>query len=292
MSPETLVMACNEKYVLPAACALYSVGINSPGVIEQVVILGSDLSPTAAASLRRVADEVGLSVEVRDSTALLDAIDVPVSEHISKDAWTRLFIPEVCPELDHYLYGDADLLYLGSLEPLIGVDLEGKIIGAVQDVFHPTLEMDCLPGFKLDEKDRKAPYFNAGILLVDADAWRRADVTTRALKVAQDHPDSMRFWDQDALNAVMIGQWKQLDSYWNVPPLNDLLTTGTAYFTERNQPDRDISEIEGKAQIVHFITRQKPWLSGYPAGEQLNRYQQIMGSVRKIIDEQSHRSAP
>jgi len=96
--------------------------------------------------------------------------------------------------------------------------------------------------------DPTVPYFNAGVLIIDLDSWRRAHVGERALSfIAQYRPALM---DQDALNAVVSGQWLELDPMWN---------TITYWFRSRSR-QRRYSALLRRARIVHYAGHRKPWL--------------------------------
>src|SRR5207244_1433075 len=61
----------------------------------------------------------------------------------------------------------------------------------------------------------KAKYFNAGVLVLNLDRWRRERVTERALEYVKAYAHEVSFWDQEGLNAVLSGKWGELDSVWN-----------------------------------------------------------------------------
>jgi lipopolysaccharide biosynthesis glycosyltransferase len=282
----TLVMACNERYALPAACVLYSIGTTSPDIIDRVILLGSDMSESSKGDLTRIAEAVDIPLELRSSASTLEAAgDLPVHGWVSIDAWTRLFIPDLCPELEHCLYVDADILCLSSLSQLFETKLEGNIVGAVKDVFHPTWGMsDCFSTIGLRSGDERRPYFNSGVLLMDCKAWREAEITARAISFARQYARFIQFWDQDALNAVIKDRWFQLDAHWNVPPLQDMLGSGGAWFTDENRPEPNPKDMEAGARIIHFVGDFKPWKPGYAAGDQLKRYQQTTDSIKSILE--------
>jgi lipopolysaccharide biosynthesis glycosyltransferase len=285
-TPEkTVIMTCNELYAPPAKYALHSLGITSPD-IERVIYMASDFSSETVSGLHAIAREVDLVVEVRDSSSYLENPEIPAdhSRHLPKDAWMRLLIPQVCTDLSSYVYADTDVQYMRDLKPLMSTDLEGNILGAVQDVFFPTIGMaSSMSGFELDPGNKEAPYFNTGVLLVDANAWRDADITAQALRFAQEHGNAY-FFDQDALNAVIRGRWLQLDPEWNVPPFSDMLGPGKAELPE-GRPDYDPRELEGRARIIHFMGDFNPWEDGYAAGRRLDDYRQTAAAVKKILQQ-------
>jgi lipopolysaccharide biosynthesis glycosyltransferase len=91
-------------------------------------------------------------------------------------------------------------------------------------------------------------YFNAGVMVIDLDRWKALRIRERALHYARTHP-TMRFADQEALNAVTGGKWAEFPMEWNCPVEDDLLD-------EHHPMD---------PRIIHFLGPQKPWLDDLSA---------------------------
>jgi lipopolysaccharide biosynthesis glycosyltransferase len=90
-----------------------------------------------------------------------------------------------------------------------------------------------------------APYFNAGVILVNVEAWRREMITERAMEYLTKHP--AHFWDQSALNVVLHGKVLPLDERYNTIAnmrKNWPLLTGPYGSNDR---------------LIHFLDYPKPW---------------------------------
>lgn len=245
----------------------------------------------------RIAGTVGIQADIRNSTSALETLgDVPVktkwSDRMSKDVWARLLIPSELAEDERCLYVDADLLCLSGIDQLLEIDLGDNIVGAVRDRLSPGPEMTEYLAATKDplNTEKNTPYFNSGVLLMDCEKWRQADITPQAIDFAQRNPDLIRFWDQDALNAILRDKWMSIDTKWNTYPLSDLLRTSKGEAMKKaldwSQEDEAQQEsIEARAAIIHFISIIKPWLPGYPdLSEHQNRYQRTMQSVHNILN--------
>lgn len=161
---------------------------------------------------------------------------------ISKMTFARLLIPRLFPEtVRRVLYLDADLLLFDDLGPLWETDLDGAVVGAVQDALALPLKHG---GAGLEGIPRVENYFNAGVLLIDLFRWREKQISEKALKYLNQHPRSP-FGDQDALNVACDGLWKKLDPKWN-------------FQNHYNTRIADMRPTERPA-IVHFVTVNKPW---------------------------------
>jgi lipopolysaccharide biosynthesis glycosyltransferase len=100
-----------------------------------------------------------------------------------------------------------------------------------------------------------AMYFNGGMLVADLAEWRRKQYAQRMLACLREYHDQVLWWDQYALNVVLAGQWRALDSRWN---------QGAHLFvypTWRESPlDRDtFVKLRNDPWIVHFCSPSKPW---------------------------------
>jgi len=114
----------------------------------------------------------------------LDIGDVYVPWFLSHATLYRLFAPDFLPaNLKRVIYLDCDIVVRESLLGLWQTDLNGVLVGCVQNVTEPWFA--CVPQLPWKERGLPpdAPYFNAGVLVIDTDAWRRERVGERVLEV-------------------------------------------------------------------------------------------------------------
>jgi lipopolysaccharide biosynthesis glycosyltransferase len=158
------------------------------------------------------------------------------------------------PDTERVLYLDVDMVLRADAFSLVTADLEGNIAGAAVDPFIPTfdsvqgIERCGELGFRGDE-----PYFNAGMLVVDLPRWREAGVAAACYAHIQSQRSLLNQFDQDALNVVLAGKWKELDPGWQTHPRHENAT----------------GEEGGTALLYHFSGPWKPWM--YPLGHQADR---------------------
>ena len=238
-----IVLACDEGYAMPLATNLRSLVEANEGLWPlNIHVLTDGFSETARAKVA--------SYSLPPSAASIRWLDLDLTPfiafctlpHVSKMTYARLTIPKSFPEsISRILYVDTDTLVLGDLRPLWEVDLEGAVVGAALDGMDQKLKADQA-GF--EAVPRVQNYFNAGVLLIDLDRWRKERVSERSFEYLLRHPRSP-FSDEDALNVACDGQWKPLDRKWN--------------FQEHiSKRIMDIPYAE-RPWIVHFVTDLKPW---------------------------------
>jgi lipopolysaccharide biosynthesis glycosyltransferase len=238
-----LVMACDESYAMQLATALRSiVDANRSGEPLDVHVLSDRFSedmrqkvvdslPQGSASIRWAAVDLTSFEEFR------------TLPHVSKMTYARLTIPRIFADsVRRVLYLDADLLVLDDLGPLWDMNLNGAVVGAVLDRADAHLKARVpVPN---DEVPYVRDYFNAGILLIDLDRWRKERISENAMDYLRCHPGT-KFMDQDALNVACDGRWMALDPRWNFQEHFDTAVLG---MMPAERP-----------KIVHFAGHLKPW---------------------------------
>jgi lipopolysaccharide biosynthesis glycosyltransferase len=135
--------------------------------------------------------------------------------------------------VERVLYLDADTLVRADIRPLWEMSLQGKPLAAAPDVGYPL-------GTHASDK---APYFNAGALLLDLALIRRE---TAALASSACSLRDSRFRDQDALNMHFQGRWRALPLMWNAQGLGSYAALPSA--------DRDTLDLNAMntPAVVHF----------------------------------------
>jgi lipopolysaccharide biosynthesis glycosyltransferase len=136
--------------------------------------------------------------------------ELPASGHYSTAVYYRIVMPSILGSLtDRVLYLDSDIICLGSLSGLAGLDLNDRAVAAVQDVQRVVVE-------KVSElKLQSQFYFNSGVMLIDIAKWNEADISSRVLQVLAGNKTGFSLVDQDALNIVLDGNVLPLPPIWN-----------------------------------------------------------------------------
>ena len=242
------VFACDSAYAMPLATTFRSiVETNRKGWPLEFHVLSDGFSEEMR---RRVLNSIP------ESSATIRWVPVDLTpfrefstiSYVSKMTYARFLISHMFKDdTSRVLYLDADLLVLDDLGPIWETNLEGAVLGAVLDGLDSQLK-GGKPG--LEKAPRVRDYFNAGVLLIDLDRWKKERISEKALEYLVRNPQSP-YSDQDALNVACDTLWKKIDPRWNFQP----------YYEKKKISDMDPAERPG---IVHFVTKAKPWNPSVP----------------------------
>lgn len=248
----TIVSCCNDAFV-PHLTTLF------------VSILENTHTPTSRYSFYIIEDNIGVknrqlllqSMNSYNAKVTFLTIDnsnfahVVESDRIPRTAYFRIVAPELFREMGvkKLLYLDCDMVAVTDIAQLWALDLSDYLLAAVEDAgFHHRLEKMSLPV-------HSALYFNSGFMLINVEAWLRKEITFRVLNFIENHPEKLRFHDQDALNAVLSGQWLQLHPSWNA---QSYIMEGVK---EHPLPEgeKEYEETRKQPKIIHYSGHVKPW---------------------------------
>ena len=176
----------------------------------------------------------------------------PPTNAIKENTYYRLDLPLLVP-VSRLLYLDADMICTGDISGLWNSNLHGYPLGAIEDGgFY--LTHNRLNEMHVSHKNNM--YFNAGVLLFDIKKWNDQHLTEKLHQFITKKGDILKYQDQDALNAVLNGNWQLLDTKYDV---QDHLAR-----QELLNPDPGRRKMDEKARenpvIIHYTEWGKPWI--------------------------------
>lgn len=138
---------------------------------------------------------------------------------------------------------DSDVIFeRGDPGRLLRADMGGRAVAAVRDNRQwrtPRRRMREFRQLGLPS----APYFNAGVVMIDTEAWAESRLTERAAAFAREHLAGLGR-DQALMNGMLAGNWAEISPLWNWQ-----FTWSSAQIMAMADPC-----------IIHFIGPHKPWL--------------------------------
>jgi lipopolysaccharide biosynthesis glycosyltransferase len=251
--PIVVVLAADSMFTKQLAAAISSI-TRSATREHQVFVLHDGYEPALIDQISGTAgDLVSLSwLDARSST--LDDAQLP--PYLSTATLFRLRIGKLLPdEIERVLYIDSDVAVRWPLDELWETDLEGCVLAAVRD---PVLPWAAAPaGLPWAEVgvDPDTPYFNAGVLVIDAGLWRSQQISENALQFLARH--RFLYADQCALNTVLAGRWTRIGPHWNLQA-GHLVSDSLAWVIESRET---LAAAIDNPAIVHFnnSAMRRPW---------------------------------
>jgi lipopolysaccharide biosynthesis glycosyltransferase len=253
-----VTFATDNVYAPLTAVAMYSLCEAAPASTSlHVTVLADNLDGTSRTNLTRTLQKhPGVTLDFIDVADLLEPIErIPMDRRLKRThtraVWTPLLLGSVLPgELRRTLYLDSDVIVRSDLSELWQLDLDGNVIGAVLNQRGHTLGTERgVPYYQELGLSPDLEYFNAGVLLVDLDAWRRHDTTLRCREILRDFHHRVLQYDQEVLNAALAGRWLSLGSEWNC----------MTFWRSVEECQPPYKGDLGRAVIRHFAGRDKPW---------------------------------
>ncbi len=235
--------ACDEnfvKYMMVTIRSLmnnavkgneYRIHVLNTGISEERQKLVVDL----------VSEREDFNVDFPDVSAHLESIRdrLPLRDYYSMTTYYRLFIPDMYPEYDKVIYLDSDVVVLGNIADFYSYDIGDNMVGAIRDQLVQQLEVFGEYVEQVLGVDRNS-YFNAGVLLMNTDRFRRSDFLDRFLELLNTYTFVVA-QDQDYLNVICKNKVHWIPIVWNLEASSDF--------------DLEADEI----RLIHFNMAAKPW---------------------------------
>ena len=249
--PIVVVCAANGSYAMPLAVMLRSAVANlDPQYRIEVYAVDDGIDQEDKKRIERaVPDRVAMHwVASRPpATALFTWGRMPAT------TYQKLTLGEWLPPSVHKaIWLDCDLLVLDDLARLWHEPLAGNVVLAVQDERVPLVSSWFgIAAYRDEGLAAETKYFNAGVVVIDVQRWRRERVAARATAYLERVGERVFFWDQEGLNVALAGSWGALAKRWNTNPTLAKLLALRGNGDSRQAPD--------VPSIVHFTGNLKPW---------------------------------
>lgn len=172
------------------------------------------------------------------------------SKRISMATYYRCILSELLPaDIDRLLYLDCDIVIVGDISEYWNTPLSDETgVAAVAD-----MGCDEAARYEILKYPMEDSYFNAGVLLINLDYWRKNDVAHACVDYFHKYPERILFNDQDLLNSILHKNKILVDLKWNVQD---------AFYRRPKQMDeawrKKFADVLKHPVILHYTNR-KPW---------------------------------
>ena len=166
--------------------------------------------------------------------------------YLSIATYYRLKIGEILSDIKRVIYLDCDMVAKGDISEIWNFDLNDKILGAVED----PLSAKNMQRLGIEPT---YIYFNAGLLLIDLEKWRKEKTQEKLCAALKEHQNKLRHQDQDLLNLVLCQDDCALPLRFN-----------SQYFPYGygNAKKQEYLSSLTNPLVIHYIMADKPWKCG------------------------------
>jgi lipopolysaccharide biosynthesis glycosyltransferase len=269
----TVVFAADDAFAMPLCVAVFSMLKNlKKGKAVHLYIIDNGITLQNRKRLVRSWRFANVSTDwLTPDQRILSHLKY--SGHASSSNYSRLLAPKLLPEkIKKCIYLDSDILVLSDISEMWEIPLDNRALLAAQDITVPYMcssatlveyeacnefisEDEPLPTYKDLNIPPTSKYFNTGILVMNIEKWRDQQIGERTLDYLHKYEDKIRWWDQDACNALLYDDWGEIDPTWNQ------LSHIYRYPTWKQSPfnEDDFNRILKHPKIIHFAAKSKPW---------------------------------
>ncbi|MBA4490137.1 glycosyltransferase [Paracoccus sp. S1E-3] len=233
-----VIVACDANYLPYAAIP----ALQLAGGDYDVLIGGPE--PLVLPALLT---DAGIGHVAAVDRAILDAL--PTDARRSIATYMELFFARALRGIyRRILVLDSDVVFeRGDPGRLLRADMLGRAVAAVRDNRQWRSPRKLVREFRQLGR-LAAPYFNAGVVMVDTETWADAGWSKKAEAFARDHLAGLGR-DQALMNGLLYGDWAEISPLWNWQ-----FTWSSAHLMSMADPC-----------IIHFIGPHKPWLDSADA---------------------------
>lgn len=194
-----IAIAADDNYARFAATLIYSVITSNTTYFDGITfhLLSNNINPSNVAKIESLIHYNHIDLKIYDISDLSKRLGIEVPQTIALTSYARLFLTQIIsPDISRILYLDTDIVVLSNLSSLWEYDLSQYYVGGCLDIFDGT---KAKTDIGLDKTD---PYINAGMLLINLDNWRKADLPSKFLRFLLKHNGKVHHHDQGIINGV------------------------------------------------------------------------------------------
>lgn len=290
MKPLTIVVACDNHYIILLAALIKSIEANiSANKKVEIFIIADNVNDTNKLKLQQSVNTAITTLIWKEMASV-----IPVGMKLPLDRssyplniYMRLFIPYFVPaEIETVLYLDVDMIVQKDVSILFDIDLSQHVVAAVLDP--RIITFDNSWGGVLNYQELGLPgttrYFNTGLLVMNTKLWREQNVTEKIIDCIEQHKKFANYPDQYGLNVVLENQWIELDPLWN--HFSTIETTEKPFlihFVERKPIYKAYNYSETFKQIFYSYLKQTAWKNFKPIGESSRYIKKLKNILNKML---------
>lgn len=257
-----IVYIATDSYISLLGISLFSLLENTKDLSKaNIYILSPDMTLDNQTVLFNLTKKYNCSIFFRDISDFKQHFSFSFNTSgFNSIVLARLLLTHYLPEnISSVLYLDCDVIINGSLSYLETVNLDDHAFAAVPELCMPSAQKKYIG---LSPNDQ---YYNAGILLINLDYWRKHNIEKQFMDYYASMNGQLLYSDQDILNHCCKEHILPLSHRYNLAPV---LHYFPRYFIKKYQPAyygknrAEYLDILKHPSIIHFLGDERPWMHG------------------------------
>lgn len=244
-----IFLICDDNYAPYMATMIASICYNTKHFIEfHVVGKGiADKNKLLIKNMQQTFPNFSIDYKTIDITKDYN-IDHLSLIRMTSSTFIRMLLPDLFPKVNKALIMDVDIISLQDINLLWNEKLNGFIWAASLDL---PKEAAYYSFKKNMDVSTDCKYANCGVMIINCKKWRDEKISAKCLEIEKKYREKLNCADQDVINKVFLGKFKELDSRYN--------------------------SLWGKEEDIinrHFCYLRKPWFSEYNIeGEKIKNFE-------------------
>ncbi len=246
-----IILATDDNYAIPCMVTIASILTNNDPKKYSIHIMTKGLNEQNTqllASLRKTFNNASINIVTIDTKLLQGAI---TSRRFPIANFFRLMIPNVFT-FSKALYLDCDIIVNRNIDNIWNIELGNNACGMVEDQACEDITLHNRIGIY-------TPYYNAGVLLMNLEVWRKENISEKLIAFMSDYPEKCLYPDQDAINNVLCKRITPIPYTYNFQ--ERWYEPQHEWLMHRNKWAA-IDEAKKAPCILHYTGPQKPWMAG------------------------------
>lgn len=285
--------AADNNFAKVLGTSLYSLCMKNCDNIKKVHIISQEISDENKQKIQAISKKFNIKINFIEMPNFNKILGKQVDiKRYSASMFSRIMISSLLPnDIKKIIYLDCDTLIMKNLKELWNYDLNGKIIGAVNDYRSIYYQKNL----KITSNNC---YINSGVLLIDLEKYRKNEYEKKLIDIIEKYNGIFEFPDNDAICKVLQNDIQLLPLKYNVSSVFFMTTEKELKKLRRPHivyDDATIIEAKKNPSIVHFTTcflmKGRPWLKrcNHPlTQEYIKIYEQTPWKDEELSDEKSN----
>lgn len=274
----------NDNYIPYVSVMMQSIMENAQSRRKyEFHIMHTDIKKeTMNALQKQISSFSHFSVSFIDMSSYVENNNFFTSRHITVEAYFRLFIPYLFPNIKKIIYLDGDMVCNTDISQLFDMDISDFLVAGVRDTavswfFQPKKLQDAynrnIYEYMLS-MENPSDYINSGMLLINCEKFR--EIYSEKDVINTIFSREWQVHDQDVINFLVKDKILYLDYEWDFMPNGDW-----AKYLPQDLKIKYI-EAEKKPKIIHYKPYSYWWY--IPKFELFWKYATRTPFVEKIVD--------